>query len=103
MIDKQTMDVKTFLFICVSIALVIALGFIATNYYELYTDDIRNDGYLTGVNDSLIYYQNLLLSQAINCELISLGYGEDQTLNLVAVECLPEEVIQYLQQGGQNG
>ncbi len=101
--SNQQIDVKTFLFLCVSIALVIALVFIGINYHEQYTDDIRNDGYLAGVNDTSLYYQNFLLSQAIDCESIPLNYNENQTLNLVAIECLPQEVIDYLQQGVQNG
>ncbi len=83
---------------------VICIIYLGNDYYQDRVIDIYNEGY----NDSRVDAQweviTYLIDKGTNCEIIPIDYYPNKTLNLVAVECLPQEVIEYMQQQvKQNG
>jgi len=55
--------------------------------FNLVSNESFNEGYLTGVNETYIYINQLLLKLAATCEPIVLDYPDGMELNLVAIEC----------------
>ncbi len=49
------------------------------------------EGYAVGVNDTLIFYNQQIVNEAIKCNPIVVVYNGNQQLNLVALECLDRE------------
>ncbi len=78
---------------------IITVGYLGNDYYQVRVTDIYNEGYNNASIDMGLY----LIDRATKCESIDLVYDTNKSLNLIAIQCLPEEVVQYLQQGVQNG
>ncbi len=78
---------------------IIFMAYLGNSYYGDRVTDIYDEGYYDGGIEII----QILIDRALKCETIPLGYTQNETLNLLAIECLPQEVIEYLQQGVQNG
>lgn len=79
------------LLITLSILLILALGYIGYTELAKYENEenleIYQYGYLQGNNDTM----NYILSIVTQCEPLPLDLENDQTINLIAYECLQEE------------
>ncbi len=94
--DNYWKTVSLLLFMLV----LIGVGYLGTDYYQTRVTDIYAEGYTAAGTDFGAY----LLDLGLKCETIDLLYDTNKTINLIAVQCLPEEVIQYMQQQAvQNG
>ncbi len=87
---------------CISIFLFIiviaGVFFQVDNYYAKHMTKMHDDAY----NNATIDIVESLFERSVQCQSIPIVYG-NQSLNLIAIECLPQEVIEYLQQASQQG
>ncbi len=80
------------------IFLMIGVVYLLDDAYRENNIELYQEGYINGTQDTLI----VMLNKGLNCETIPLRFNETIGINLIAAECLPEEVIEYLQQGAQQ-
>ncbi len=97
----QRQDPNFWKLLCVLffILLVIGVVYFINNQYIESNIKLYNEGYVNGTSDTLL----VILDKSLKCEIIPLQYNETIGVNLIAAECLPEEVIEYLQGAQQNG
>lgn len=79
------------------IFLVIGVVYVLNNQYLENNVKLFNDGYINGTQDIVL----ILFNKAVKCETIPIS-NLSVGINLISIECLPEEVIQYLQGTQQN-
>lgn len=90
------------LWVVVLILLVSIVGYIGYDEYTEYRlekdQQIALEVYQYANQQIVIEIFNI----AVRCESIPIT-SNNQTVNLIAIECMPQEVLEYLQQGVQNG
>ena len=85
----------------ITVLAMICCLFVLNIVLENYKDNqvlMFQEGYNNGTRDVAL----ILFDKAVKCEAIPLS-NETVGINLIAAECLPEEVIEYLKGRQQNG
>ncbi len=82
---------KSVLIIVMAIVIVLSLGYIGYNFHNDYVLGLQEDSYVQGANDGMLELYTNIIESATQCQQIPFAYGDNQTLNLIAVECLQQE------------
>lgn len=98
------MLILCFVFLVISVVYIIDGQYrqhIINTYDQGYNSGININTYNQGYNSGINYTLELMFNKALKCETIDL-FNETLGVNLISIECLPEEVIKYFPEAQQD-